>query len=72
MPIYEYRCKKCGNEFEALVSQDRKAKCMKCGSTRLEKLLSTFSANTQPTKLPCDSGTCSSGACPTGSCPFSE
>ncbi len=39
MPIYEYRCLKCGHQFEKLqsVSEDAVRKCEKCGArvTRL-------------------------------------
>jgi len=44
MPIYEYRCTKCGNETEVLqrVSDRPKRKCGKC-SGRLEKLISRTS-----------------------------
>ena len=45
MPIFEYKCKKCGEVFEAfLASPKQKPKCPKCGSASLEKLISTFSA----------------------------
>ena len=31
MPIYEYRCKGCGEKFEALVfNRDDKVSCPKC------------------------------------------
>ncbi|MDP2846690.1 MAG: zinc ribbon domain-containing protein [Humidesulfovibrio sp.] len=41
MPIFEYVCKKCKNQFEELVfSQDEQAVCPSCGSTRTEKLMS--------------------------------
>src|SRR5437868_15458022 len=41
MPIYEYRCKKCGARTEAMQKFTDKplTKCRKCGG-RLEKLLS--------------------------------
>lgn len=34
MPLYEYKCKKCGHKFEALVSMERRdeVKCEKCDS----------------------------------------
>ncbi len=39
MPIYEYRCLKCGHQFEKLqsISEDAVKKCEKCGArvTRL-------------------------------------
>ena len=38
MPIFEYACKKCGKEFEALVLKTTPApSCPKCKSTELEK-----------------------------------
>lgn len=41
MPLYEYRCKKCGHQFEIIqkFSDKLQSKCPKCGA-RLEKLLS--------------------------------
>jgi putative FmdB family regulatory protein len=41
MPIFEYACKGCGNQFEALVrSQDAPPACPSCQSADLEKLIS--------------------------------
>ena len=40
MPIYEYACEKCGNEFELLVRGKEKAACPKCKSVKLERKLS--------------------------------
>jgi putative FmdB family regulatory protein len=40
MPIYEYSCE-CGHVFEALVRPGEAPGCPECGSTRLERLLST-------------------------------
>ncbi|MFO7937885.1 MAG: zinc ribbon domain-containing protein [Kiritimatiellia bacterium] len=44
MPIYEYNCAKCGNDFEHLAksSTDRPVKCPSCGSRRLKKQFSPF------------------------------
>ncbi|MCU0223141.1 MAG: zinc ribbon domain-containing protein [Acidobacteria bacterium] len=41
MPIYEYRCQACGDEFEVIqkLSEGPLKRCSKCGG-RLEKLLS--------------------------------
>ena len=42
MPIFEYSCKGCGKEFEALVLPTTgEPKCPACASTELEKLIST-------------------------------
>jgi putative FmdB family regulatory protein len=42
MPIYEYRCKKCGKQTEVLVRSPEKppTRCRECGG-RLEKLISS-------------------------------
>lgn len=42
MPIYEYACGKCGNEFEMLVRSDTVPGCPSCRSTEVEKKLSVF------------------------------
>lgn len=43
MPLFEYRCKECGAEFEKLVmNKSEKIVCEKCGSESLEKLFSVF------------------------------
>jgi len=66
MPIFEYRCRKCGHVTAFLEKPGaRKAHaCEKCGSRATKKILSTFAAKT---------GRASSAAssCPTGTCPLS-
>ena len=45
MPIYEYRCKHCAHDFEALVwsrSDEQSICCPKCESTEIRRLLSAF------------------------------
>ena len=44
MPIYEYACRACGNEFEALVRSSDTPSCGACGSEALDKKLSVFAA----------------------------
>ena len=45
MPIYEYRCSKCGHELEALqkISDDPLKKCPDCEQESLQKLVSAAS-----------------------------
>ena len=50
MPIYEYQCRGCGNEFEALVRKSDTPACPKCSSTELERLLSLPAVKTESTK----------------------
>ena len=40
MPIFEYACKRCGNEFETLVRSSSVPDCPSCRSTELDKKLS--------------------------------
>ncbi len=45
MPIYEHKCKTCGEKFEVLVYSDsEKIICDKCGSEESERLMSGFAA----------------------------
>ena len=44
MPVYEYKCGKCGriNEFLESFSGKKNKSCMYCGSKKLEKQISIF------------------------------
>ncbi len=45
MPIYEYRCERCGEEFELFVrsaAQENAPTCPKCGSRKVRKAISLF------------------------------
>ncbi len=45
MPIYEYACKKCGEDFELfrrLAQMNARAKCTHCGSRATRRKLSLF------------------------------
>ena len=44
MPIYEFKCKKCGKKFEELLygSDCFKVVCPECGTDKPEKLMSGF------------------------------
>ncbi|HYT67684.1 MAG TPA: zinc ribbon domain-containing protein [Vicinamibacterales bacterium] len=43
MPLYDFRCRACGEEFEALVRAGTTPSCPGCSATDLERLLSGFS-----------------------------
>jgi len=62
MPIFEYACKDCQHEFEALVFGRDKAECPKCRSKKLEPRLPVFAVSSKGTSSPSSSA----GAC--GSC----
>lgn len=40
MPLYDYRCKACGEQFEALVRPPNAPACPACAGADLERLLS--------------------------------
>ncbi len=40
MPIYEYDCNACGEQFELLILPGTVARCSACGSDDIDKLLS--------------------------------
>lgn len=45
MPLYEYRCRRCGKIFEMLrrmQDADRELECPECRSEEIERLLSKF------------------------------
>ena len=47
MPIYEYTCKACDQQFETLVRKDETPVCTACGSADLERLLSMPAVNSE-------------------------
>ena len=50
MPIFEYKCKGCGHEFEALVRKSDVPECPSCQSTDLDRLLSLPVVKSESTK----------------------
>ena len=51
MPIFDFRCRRCGNEFEGLSRpQDPPVACPSCQSADLEKLLSGFAVSSADTR----------------------
>jgi putative FmdB family regulatory protein len=43
VPLYDFRCRGCGEAFEALVREPAAPACPACAGTDLERLLSGFS-----------------------------
>ncbi|KPK35031.1 MAG: FmdB family transcriptional regulator [Nitrospira bacterium SG8_35_1] len=66
MPIFEYKCSKCNEEFEKLVyGSSPEVSCPKCMSTDVAKKLSTFGMGgvekqTSSGCTSCTKSTCSS------------
>jgi putative FmdB family regulatory protein len=52
VPIYEYACRQCHARFEAIVrlSAEDAVECPTCHGRDLEKLISTFAANSEGTR----------------------
>jgi putative FmdB family regulatory protein len=51
MPIYEYRCSRCANEFELLVLRTSPVPaCPECDSQNVEQLLSGFAVSSEGTR----------------------
>jgi len=46
MPIFEFRCRKCGSQFERVVfgSDNEPVKCPACGAEDAERLMSSFAS----------------------------
>ncbi len=72
MPIYRYRCKKCGKEFDFLhksMAASEEVRCEACGEKDVERVLAPFSVGADTTS----SGSGGAGGscptcCPGGSC----
>jgi putative FmdB family regulatory protein len=45
VPIYEYQCRQCSQEFELLVLKATPLECPSCQSSDLEQLLSGFAVS---------------------------
>jgi putative FmdB family regulatory protein len=75
MPIYEYICKECHHQFEALVYGKEKAECPKCHGKKLEPQLSVFAVSAKgPATSAKPAGPCGSccGAGGSGACSFGD
>lgn len=67
MPIFEFRCRECGKEFERLVfsSDEGNVACPQCGSGCTEKVMSVFACAASPRM---SAGTSSSTPSPSSGC----
>jgi putative FmdB family regulatory protein len=79
MPIFEYRCTKCGNVYEELVfgDRDKKVPCPSCGSDNSEKIPSVIGgiAMGGPSAPACGPACASASACAAsggGCCPHAH
>ena len=66
MPIYEYKCNKCGNKFEQIVfpSDDENSfECPSCGKKDINRVVSAFSCGSSEGGI---GSSISSGCSPSG------
>ncbi len=42
MPLYDFRCRTCAEQFEELTSADQLPACPACGGAEVERLLGRF------------------------------
>jgi putative FmdB family regulatory protein len=74
MPLYEYICDKCHDEFELLVRGGEKVSCPSCGSEGLKQQLSIVAAHTggrqaqAACEVPMPGGGCGLPQCGMGRC----
>ena len=76
MPVFEYRCIDCNNKFEIFhksANHQDDVVCPNCKSSNNKKLLSSFSASMEGSKISSDSynnstDTGYSGGCASGMC----
>jgi putative FmdB family regulatory protein len=43
MPLYDFRCTRCGERFEALAAGDERPACPACGADQPERVFTPFS-----------------------------
>ena len=71
MPIFEFKCNKCENEFETILFRsDDTVKCPDCGSEKVIKLLSTcsFKSSSSTGEVTSSAGSSACSSCSSGNC----
>ncbi|MDH7600043.1 MAG: zinc ribbon domain-containing protein [Sedimentisphaerales bacterium] len=73
MPIFQYRCQKCGHQFEFLDRGTDRPRCPRCQAMDLDRLPSGFAVgrSRRPEATGCEG--CRAGhqqVCPGGTCPM--
>ena len=49
MPIFDFKCRKCGHEFEKLVRGNKSVQCASCGAAEVDRLFSLPSVQSEVT-----------------------
>jgi len=71
MPIYEYHCEKCGEDFEYLVIGKTDPECTSCSSRKITRLMSTcgfVSKGNSGETVSSSASTSACSSCSSGSC----
>lgn len=69
MPMYEYRCGGCGEDFEELVrSDDERVECPECGASTVTRKMSTFAYKSVGSGGATESSSASKGGHSCGGC----
>ena len=64
MPIFEYKCSDCSEDFEKLVfGSGTSVSCPKCGSSQVNKKFSVFAAKGLEKNVGSGCSSCSSSSC---------
>jgi putative FmdB family regulatory protein len=67
MPIFEFKCRKCRENFEVLFrsrDENLSVACPKCGSIKVERLMSAFAGKIGNTSAGGDGcGSCAATSC---------
>jgi putative FmdB family regulatory protein len=61
MPIYEYKCRRCGHcfeDFRPAEEADTKTRCPNCGKKEIQRLMSAFCTGGGGSKETGDSSGC--------------
>ncbi len=70
MPIYEYECRSCTHNFEALVRSQREheVRCPDCGGAELRRLMSVFGFTGAGIRSSASHDTSGCDGCAAGNC----
>jgi len=71
VPIYEFRCQKCGHRFEKLcaMGEDGKnLKCPECGTSKPNRIMSAFRAKGGGKEENSGGATSGCGSCTSSNC----
>ncbi|RKX61124.1 MAG: zinc ribbon domain-containing protein [Thermodesulfobacteriota bacterium] len=75
MPIYEFKCQKCGHEFEFYFKNKEELKdlkCPSCKSSNIQRLMSVVNSIIDHSEGPNKPRVVEEHTCPSGTCTIGE